>query len=171
MHPLLQTWKTWNCFPWNERQGGLFSAHLLSKSSDWWRNSLAFAVLQVEMRIEVDEDPLVGTRRRYHPCASLRVGIRNGVSWRGEVAGRRDSDVASTFICRRSGNSYRDLYNTRIVNIIVMASNLRNQNSLIGIKTPSFTAFPWWYFINIKEWKYSLLLWNISSCISNKRQI
>lgn len=52
------------------------------------------------MRIEVDEDPLVRTRRRYHPHASLRRGIRHGVSGRGEVVGGWDSDVASTFICR-----------------------------------------------------------------------
>lgn len=89
----------------NERQDGFFYAHLFPKSSDWQCNSLAFAVLQVEMRIEVDEDPLVRTRRWYHPCASLRRGIRQGVSWRGEVAGRRDSDVTSTFICRKRDNS------------------------------------------------------------------
>lgn len=91
----------------NEPRDGFFHAHL---SSDWRRNSLAFAVLQVEMRIEVDEDPLVRTRRRYHPCASLRRGIRQGVSWRGEVAGRRDPDVTATFICRRKTNSYEDLF-------------------------------------------------------------
>lgn len=62
------------------------------------------------MRIEVDQDPLVWTRRRYHPCASLRRGIRHGVSWRGEVAGRRDSDVASTFICRTSDNIKGDVF-------------------------------------------------------------
>lgn len=51
------------------------------------------------MRIEVDEDPLVRTRRGYHPRASLRGGIRHGVSGRGEVVGVWDSDVASTFVC------------------------------------------------------------------------
>lgn len=110
-------------------QNGLFYAYLLPKSSDWRRDSLAFAILQVEMRIEVDEDPLVGTRRRYHPCASLRRGIRHGVSWRGEVAGRRDSDVASTFICRTSDNSNRDGYTwctIHKVNIIAIASILQN---------------------------------------------
>lgn len=74
------------------------------KSSGRRRDSLAFAVLQVEMRIEVDEDPLVGTGRGYHPCASLRGGIRQGISWRGEVAGRRDPDVTSAFICKRGAN-------------------------------------------------------------------
>lgn len=49
--------------------------------------SLALPVLQIEMRIEVDEDPLVRTRRRYHPNTSLRRGIRQGVSWGGEVVG------------------------------------------------------------------------------------
>lgn len=48
---------------------------------------LAFPILQVEMRIEVDEDPLVRTRRRYHPCTSLRGRIGHGVSGRGEVVG------------------------------------------------------------------------------------
>lgn len=79
------------------------------------------------MRIEVDEDPLVGTRRRYHPCASLRRVIRHGVSWRGEVAGRRDSDVASTFICRTSDNNNGGVFTWRTihkVNIIVIASIL-----------------------------------------------
>lgn len=51
------------------------------------RYSLALPVLQIKMRIEVDEDPLVRTRRGYHPRASLRGGIRHGVSGRGEVVG------------------------------------------------------------------------------------
>lgn len=50
-------------------------------------DSLALPVLQIEMWIEVDEDPLVRTRRGYHPCASLRGGIRHGVLGRGEVVG------------------------------------------------------------------------------------
>lgn len=49
--------------------------------------SLALAVLQIKMRIEVDEDPLVRTRGRDHPHASLRRGIRHGVSGRSEVVG------------------------------------------------------------------------------------
>lgn len=48
---------------------------------------LAVSVLQIKMRIEVDEDPLVRTRRRDHPHASLRRGIRRGVSGRSEVVG------------------------------------------------------------------------------------
>lgn len=88
------------------------------------------------MRIEVDEDPLVGTRRRYHPCASLRRGIRHGVSWRGEVAGRRDSDVASTFICRTSDNSYGDVLSICINFTDSPIVNFPNQNNLLGIKTP-----------------------------------
>lgn len=48
---------------------------------------LALPVLQIKMRVEVDEDPLVRTRRRDHPHASLRRGIRRGVSGRSEVVG------------------------------------------------------------------------------------
>lgn len=115
------------------------------------------------MRIEVDEDPLVGTRRRYHPCASLRRGIRHGVSWRGEVAGRRDSDVASTFICRTSDNSNGDVFTPLCtihkVNIIVIASiftespivNFPNQNNLPGIKTPVLLCSLGDIFIHIKS--------------------
>ncbi|TNN72412.1 hypothetical protein EYF80_017338 [Liparis tanakae] len=40
-------------------------------------------VVHIEMRIEVDEDPLVRTRRRYHPHASLRRGIGQGIAGRG----------------------------------------------------------------------------------------
>lgn len=72
-------------------------------SSQTNRHLLALPVLQIEMWIEVDEDPLVETRRRYHPCASLRGGIRHGVSRRGEVVGAWNSDVTSTFICGVDG--------------------------------------------------------------------
>lgn len=48
---------------------------------------LALPVLQIEMRIEVDEYPLVWTRRGYHPHASLGRGVGLGVSGRGEVVG------------------------------------------------------------------------------------
>lgn len=57
------------------------------KKKNLARYSLALPVLQIKMRIEVDEDPLVRTRRGYHPRASLRGGIRHGVSGRGEVVG------------------------------------------------------------------------------------
>lgn len=68
--------------------------------------SLAFSILQIEVRVEVDEDPLVRTRRRYHPHAPLRRRIRHGVSGRGEVVGGWDSDVASTFICSREWKEF-----------------------------------------------------------------
>lgn len=59
---------------------------------------LALPVLQVKMRVEIDEDPQVRTRRRDHPGAPLGGGVTTGVSGRGEVAGAGDSDVAPTFI-------------------------------------------------------------------------
>lgn len=64
------------------------------------RHSLALSVLQVEMRVEVDKYPLVGTRRRDDPHAPLRGRVGHRVSGRREVAGAGDSDVASAFICR-----------------------------------------------------------------------
>lgn len=68
---------------------GLQKAQLLPRNKLSHRRGhlLALPVLQIEVRIEVDEDPLVRARRRYHPCASLRGGIRHGVSGRGEVVG------------------------------------------------------------------------------------
>lgn len=39
------------------------------------------------MRVEVDEDPLVRTRRRDHPDAPLGGGVGYGVFRGGEVAG------------------------------------------------------------------------------------
>lgn len=62
-------------------------------------NSLALAVLQVEVRVEVDEDPLVGCRRRDHPHTLLRGVVGAGVAWRGQVVGAGDVDVPATFIC------------------------------------------------------------------------
>lgn len=51
------------------------------------------------MRVEIDEDPLVRTRRGDHPGAPLGGGVTTGVTGRGEVAGGGDFDVASAFIC------------------------------------------------------------------------
>lgn len=51
------------------------------------QDSLAVAVLQVEVRVEVDHDPLIGLRGLDQPLAFLAgvVGLR--VAGRGEVPG------------------------------------------------------------------------------------
>lgn len=68
---------------------------------------LAVSVLQVEMRVEVDEDLLAGLRRRDHPHALLGGRVRGRVARRGQVVCGVDLYVAPAFICNRNTRQER----------------------------------------------------------------
>lgn len=68
---------------------------------------LAVSVLQVEMRVEVDEDLLAGLRRRDHPHALLGGRVRGRVARRGQVVCGVDLYVAPAFICNRNTRKER----------------------------------------------------------------
>lgn len=60
---------------------------------------LAVSVLQIEMRIEVDEDLLTRFRGCYHPETLLRGRVGTGVARGGQVARGVDVYVPPAFIC------------------------------------------------------------------------
>ena len=59
-------------------------------------SSLALAVLQVEVRVEVDEDALVLLRGLHQPLALLGQRVVARVTGRRQVAGVGEEDASST---------------------------------------------------------------------------
>lgn len=62
---------------------------------------LAISVLQIKMRIEVDEDLLAGLRGSYHPHALLGGRVGTGVAGGGQVVRDVYLYIPPTFICSR----------------------------------------------------------------------
>lgn len=62
---------------------------------------LAVSVLQIKMRVEVDEDLLAGLRGCDHPHALLGGRVGAGIARGGQVVRGVDLYIPSAFICRR----------------------------------------------------------------------
>lgn len=82
----------------------------VAHTSPWWNqvglfcflqhwkavDSLAIPALQVEMRVEVDEDLLLWLGRLDQPGALLVYRVTSGVTGRGHITGVRDGDLSTT---------------------------------------------------------------------------
>lgn len=60
---------------------------------------LAVSVLQIKMRVEVDEDLLTGLRGCYHPHALLGGQVGAGIARGGQVVRGVYLDIPPAFIC------------------------------------------------------------------------
>ncbi len=60
---------------------------------------LAVPVLQIKMRVEVDEDLLAGLGRCYHPHTLLGGRVGAGIARGGQVVRVVDLNIPSAFIC------------------------------------------------------------------------